>query len=154
MLIQPSTSNFQDCDSPIPVCCPRERLTTNFMRRQVWLLLVLAIHFACPPGAAVSSVAEVAATPNLVIFISDDHGYSDTSLNGALQFRTPNLQRIARAGMTFTHAFAASPSCAPSRAALLTGLMPVRIGAMLNHEMLRSSQSGLVLCRRKAVATL
>ncbi len=72
--------------------------------------------------------------PNLVVFISDDHGYFDSSVAGAGEFHTPNLERLARAGMTFTNAFAASPSCAPSRAALLTGLMPMRTGSMLNHQ--------------------
>jgi uncharacterized sulfatase len=113
-------------------------LTTNFIRRKVLLLFALASQFAFLPGAAVSLVAAAAATPNLVVFISDDHGYSDTSLHGVTQFRTPNFERIAQAGMTFTHAFAASPSCAPSRAALLTGLMPMRNGAMLNHAMPRA----------------
>jgi uncharacterized sulfatase len=44
------------------------------------------------------------------------------------------MLRLADAGISFSHAFAASPSCAPSRAALLTGLMPNRNGAMLNHQ--------------------
>jgi uncharacterized sulfatase len=107
---------------------------TYFMRRQVLIPLAFASHIASLLVAAVSSVAASAATPNLVIFISDDHGYFDTPLSGAMEFGTPNLQRIAHAGMTFTHAFAASPSCAPSRAAFLTGLMPMRNGAMLNHQ--------------------
>ena len=75
-----------------------------------------------------------AAHPNIVVFISDDHGYLDSQVAGATDVRTPNLLRLAHAGMTFTHAFAASPSCAPSRAALLTGLMPARNGSMLNHQ--------------------
>ena len=52
---------------------------------------------------------------------------------GGKDIPTPNMERIARAGMTFSSAFVASPSCAPSRAALLTGLDPMRNGAMLNH---------------------
>ena len=48
--------------------------------------------------------------------------------------RTPNLQRLADAGMMFTRAYVTSPSCAPSRAALLTGLMPARNGAEANHS--------------------
>jgi N-sulfoglucosamine sulfohydrolase len=72
--------------------------------------------------------------PNIVVFIADDHGYLDSSLAGAKEFRTPTFERIAREGITLTHAFAASPSCAPSRAAFLTGLMPIRNGAMLNHQ--------------------
>src|SRR5688572_4163807 len=86
-------------------------------------------------AAAVSaSYAAPKTKPNLVLFISDDHGYADSSVAGAAEFHTPNLQQLADAGMTFTHAFAASPTCAPSRAALLTGLMPARNGAMLNHQ--------------------
>ncbi|MBA3313476.1 MAG: sulfatase [Planctomycetaceae bacterium] len=69
-----------------------------------------------------------------MLILADDLGYLDSTVAGAKDLRTPNLERLARDGMTFTHAFAASPSCAPSRAALLTGLMPARNGAMLNHQ--------------------
>jgi uncharacterized sulfatase len=71
---------------------------------------------------------------NIVIFIADDHGYLDSSVAGSDQFHTPALERLARDGIVLTHAFAASPSCAPSRAAFLTGLMSTRNGAMLNHQ--------------------
>jgi uncharacterized sulfatase len=72
--------------------------------------------------------------PNIVVFLADDHGFLDSELYGAPDVRTPNMLRLAAAGMTFTHAFVASPSCAPSRAALLTGLMPARNGAEANHS--------------------
>jgi uncharacterized sulfatase len=72
--------------------------------------------------------------PNIVVFIADDHGYLDTAFADPKQFRTPAMARLAHDGITLTHVFAASPSCAPSRAALLTGLMPTRNGAMLNHQ--------------------
>lgn len=78
--------------------------------------------------------AAAPSKPNLVVFISDDHGFLDCSIAGASEFHTPNLERLVDAGLTFSQAFAASPSCAPSRAALLTGLMPMRSGAMLNHQ--------------------
>lgn len=74
------------------------------------------------------------ARPNIVVFIADDHSQRDCAPYGATDVRTPNLARLAAAGMTFTHAFVASPSCAPSRAALLTGLMPARNGAEANHS--------------------
>lgn len=74
-----------------------------------------------------------AAKPNLVIFIGDDHSVLDSEPYGAKGIRTPNLRRLADEGLLFTHAFVASPSCAPSRAALLTGLMPARNGAEPNH---------------------
>jgi arylsulfatase A-like enzyme len=75
-----------------------------------------------------------AAAPNIVVFIADDLGWADCSSYGGNEVPTPNMARLARDGITLTHAFVASPSCAPSRAALLTGLDPMRNGAMLNHS--------------------
>ncbi len=77
--------------------------------------------------------AAAAAPPHLVIFLADDLGGLDTSVYGSKDARTPNLERLAAMGMTFDNAFVASPACAPSRAALLTGLMPARNGAEANH---------------------
>ena len=77
---------------------------------------------------------EAAAALNIVVFIADDHGYLDSEVYGAKDVRTPNLLRLAKAGMILTHCFVASPSCAPSRAAMLTGLMPARNGAEANHS--------------------
>ena len=78
--------------------------------------------------------AAAAARPNLVVFIADDLGQLDTTPYGSKEIRTPNFERLARQGLKFTQAFVASPSCAPSRAALLTGLMPARNGAEPNHS--------------------
>lgn len=72
--------------------------------------------------------------PNLVVFLADDHGFHDSQVYGAKDVRTPHMLRLAQSGMTFTHCFVASPSCAPSRAAMLTGLMPARNGAEANHS--------------------
>ena len=72
-------------------------------------------------------------SPNIVILLADDLGWSDCSPFGGKDVPTPNMARLATDGMSFTHAFVVSPSCAPSRAALLTGLDPMRNGAMLNH---------------------
>jgi uncharacterized sulfatase len=81
---------------------------------------------------------DAADSPHVVIFLADDLGWADCSPYGGKDAATPNMARLAAAGMTFTHAFVASPSCAPSRAALLTGLDPMRNGAMLNHARPRS----------------
>jgi uncharacterized sulfatase len=72
--------------------------------------------------------------PHVVVFLADDLGWADCAPNGGKDIRTPNMARLAKDGKTFTHAFVVSPSCAPSRAALLTGLDPMRNGAMLNHS--------------------
>ena len=85
------------------------------------------------PGLARADEA-TAARPDLVIFLADDLGQLDSESYGARELPTPNMRRLAEAGLTFTRAFVASPSCAPSRAALLTGLMPARNGAEANHS--------------------
>jgi N-sulfoglucosamine sulfohydrolase len=83
--------------------------------------------------ALLAAFGAFAAQPNIVVFIADDFSVLDSEVYGARDVRTPNMRRLAEAGLTFTHAFVVSPSCAPSRAALLMGLMPSRNGAEPNH---------------------
>ena len=97
------------------------------------LLRALAILGAPTVAALALPAVEAAETPNIVIFLADDHGIGDSTPYGATDVRTPNMRRIADAGLRFDRAFVASPSCAPSRGALLTGLMPARNGAESNH---------------------
>ena len=66
--------------------------------------------------------------PNVVLFMSDDHGVADSGAYGDGTVRTPTIDRLARQSMRFSRAFAASPLCTPSRAAVHTGLMPFRNG--------------------------
>ena len=73
------------------------------------------------------------ARPNIVLFLSDDHGVDYVGCYGNLAVRTPNIDSLAREGMKFNCVFAASPTCSPSRAALFTGLWPQRNGTMGNH---------------------
>jgi len=71
--------------------------------------------------------------PHIIIYLADDLSWTDVGFNGAKVVKTPNLDAFAQQGMVFDNAFIASPACAPSRAALLTGLMPARNGAENNH---------------------
>jgi arylsulfatase A-like enzyme len=66
--------------------------------------------------------------PNIVIIFTDDQGYSDVGVYGAEGFSTPNLDEIANDGMKFTDFYVGSSVCSPSRAALLTGCYPQRVG--------------------------
>lgn len=94
-------------------------------------LIVPACLLCCI--AAPQPAAADPAPPNMLIYFADDHSLRDSSLYGATDIDTPNMERLAADGMTFHAAFVASPACAPSRAALLTGLMPARNGAEANH---------------------
>ncbi len=60
--------------------------------------------------------------PNFVFILADDLGYGDLGCYGQKKIRTPNIDRLASEGMRFTQAYAGSTVCAPSRAALMTGL--------------------------------
>jgi len=84
-------------------------------------------------GLAAQSGA-VNSLPNFIVYMSDDHGMLFSEPYGASDVRTPNLAKLAAEGLRFTHAFNASPSCGPSRTAMLTGLWPARNGAEPNHK--------------------
>src|SRR3954454_22523985 len=66
--------------------------------------------------------------PNIVIIFTDDQGYGDVGVFGAKGFTTPNLDRMAREGRTFTNFHSSQPVCSASRAGLLTGCYSNRIG--------------------------
>jgi len=65
--------------------------------------------------------------PNVVLIYADDLGYGDLGVYGS-KIRTPNLDRMAAEGVRFTQFYSANPVCSPSRAALLTGRYPTRVG--------------------------
>ena len=71
--------------------------------------------------------------PNIVVYLSDDHGWEYLGCYGNPHIQTPHLDSIAAEGIRFTHAFTPTPTCAPSRSTLYTGLYPARHGAMGNH---------------------
>ena len=81
--------------------------------------------------------------PNVVIIYCDDLGYGDVGCFGAGDILTPNIDRMAADGIKFTEFYSASPVCSPSRAALLTGRMPQRMG--INGVFFPESYTGMPL---------
>jgi arylsulfatase A-like enzyme len=89
-------------------------------------LIVLALLVAlCRPLAA---RAEPARPPNVILILVDDLGWRDLGSYGSTFYDTPNLDRLVARGMRFTNAHTASPLCSPTRASILTGIHPARIG--------------------------
>src|SRR5204863_6976652 len=80
-------------------------------------------------AVTLASAASGAVTrpPNVVMIYADDLGYGDLGCYGS-NLRTPNLDRMAADGAKFNHFYSANPVCSPSRAALLTGRYPTRVG--------------------------
>ena len=66
--------------------------------------------------------------PNVIVIFTDDQGYADVGCFGAKGFETPNLDQLAREGSRFTNFHVAQPVCSASRAGLLTGCYPNRLG--------------------------
>ncbi len=66
--------------------------------------------------------------PNIVVIFADDLGYNDLGCFGGTEIETPHLDRMAKEGRRFTDFYSAGPTCTPSRAGLLTGCYPVRVG--------------------------
>ena len=80
--------------------------------------------------------------PNFIIIFTDDQGYGDLGCFGSTKIKTPHIDRMAKEGRRFTNFMVASPVCTPSRAALLTGCYPKRVG-MHQHVLFPSSTKGL-----------
>ncbi|MDP3431575.1 MAG: sulfatase-like hydrolase/transferase, partial [Bacteroidota bacterium] len=72
--------------------------------------------------------AEKQQNPNIILIFCDDLGYGDLSCYGATQYKTPNLDRMASQGVRFTSFLSAQAVCSASRAGILTGCYPNRVG--------------------------
>jgi arylsulfatase A-like enzyme len=69
-----------------------------------------------------------AAKPNIIVIFTDDQGWGDLSCFGSKEIDTPRIDQMAKEGTKFTDFYVGAPVCSPSRAALLTGCYPARLG--------------------------
>jgi arylsulfatase A-like enzyme len=91
------------------------------MTIRTYILCFCAVTFAF-----LDSSADAAKTPNIVFILTDDMGYSDPSCYGGTLAPTPNIDRLAKEGVRFTHFYDSAPICSPSRCAFITGMYPAR----------------------------
>jgi arylsulfatase A len=110
---------------------------TRKAKMKVTFTLLAALLLA--PLAALTAAE---AKPNFVLIFSDDQGYGDLGCFGSTTIRTPHLDRLAKEGRRFTSFLSASSVCSPSRAALLTGSYPKRLG-MHQGVLFPTSTTGL-----------
>ncbi|PIB34906.1 arylsulfatase [Reichenbachiella sp. 5M10] len=78
--------------------------------------------------SGVSHATESRSRPNVIVIFIDDEGYGDVGCFGATGFETPHIDQLASEGMRFTHFYAAQAVCSASRAGLMTGAYPNRVG--------------------------
>jgi arylsulfatase len=89
-------------------------------------VIAVCIFLICSRFVAAQSTGE--ERPNIVLIFMDDMGYGDVGVYQRHQYTTPNIDALAANGMRFTNFYAAQAVCSASRAALLTGCYPNRIG--------------------------
>jgi arylsulfatase A-like enzyme len=88
-------------------------------------------------------IAQTVQQPNIIIFYVDDLGWQDAQLNDLdkpCPYDTPNITKLAQAGMNFTQGYSPAPTCSPSRAGIITGQHPAKIG--MTHVTLARLQDG------------
>lgn len=91
------------------------------------LLLALALLCAAPSLSRAENRKPL-DRPNILFILADDLGWSDLGCQGSKYYETPNIDRLAQQGLTFTDASTAAPNCAPTRACLMTGRYTPRHG--------------------------
>jgi arylsulfatase A-like enzyme len=104
------------------------------------LLVTLAALLSCRPAQAETTATQ----PNVIIILADDLGYGDTGCYGQKRIKTPNIDRMASQGVRFTDFYAGAPVCTPSRASLMTGCYPQRIGMAATPEPRRPGMANVL----------
>lgn len=95
--------------------------------RWILVFLIVSTLTACTSRAATTK-SKTNEKPNVVVILVDDLGWGDLGSYGAVDARTPNLDRLAREGARLTDCYAAAPVCTPTRAAFMTGRYQHRVG--------------------------
>jgi arylsulfatase len=85
-------------------------------------------RLACLLLLCLAIFAHAGTPPNVILILTDDQGYADLGCYGAKKIKTPRIDQMAAEGIRFTDFYAAANVCTPSRAALLTGCYPQRVG--------------------------
>lgn len=96
------------------------------------LAMLVSTSVTAVPAIAAETAHTSQQQPNILLILTDDLGYNDVGFNGSTDITTPNLDELAANGTSFSQAYVAHPFCGPSRAALMTGRYPHKIGSQFN----------------------
>lgn len=99
-------------------------MKTNNLTFSAQVLVLIVVVAFMPPSQTLGQPSK--STPNVIIIYADDLGYGDLGCYGATKIKTPNIDKLANAGLRFTNGHSTSATCTPSRYALLTGEYPWR----------------------------
>ena len=108
----------------------------------IYWATICTLLLAAWTGTGSTKQAAKQVGPNFVIILCDDLGYGDLGTFGHPTIRTPQLDRMAQEGQKWTNFYVAAPVCTPSRAALMTGRLPIRTGMCSNRRGVLFPDSG------------
>ncbi len=123
-------------------CTRRDLLKTAGLA--AGLAMGLARGAKCAPESA------RAGNPNIILCMTDDQGWGDVSYNGLRQIQTPALDAMAAAGMRLNRFYAAHPSCSPTRASVMTGRHPNRMGCFWPGMPLKAQEMTIAQAVKRA----
>ena len=116
------------------------------MKISTFLFAIICMAF--PPFSKLR--AADAAKPNIILCMTDDQGWGDTSYNGLKKIQTPNMDAMAAAGLRFDRFYAQHPSCSPTRASVMTGRHPYRMGCFWPGMTLRAQEMSIAQAVKRA----
>jgi arylsulfatase A-like enzyme len=87
---------------------------------------------ASPENTRVAPAKDSGPRPNIVMFLTEQHSYLASSLNGNPFIHTPNMERLTARGVSFERTYTSAPLCSPARASLLTGRLPHSLNVNVN----------------------
>jgi len=96
--------------------------------KQFLPLTLTALLLVLPAAFHAAAAPQPAAKPNIVLIMADDQGWGDTGYNGHPELKTPHLDKLAASGLRFDRFYTAHFNCSPTRASVMTGRHPHRMG--------------------------
>jgi len=102
------------------------------------------------PSGTASAAGAQGERPNIILCMTDDQGWGDVSYNGLTQVRTAALDTMAAEGMRFNRFYAGHPSCSPTRASVMTGRHPNRMGCFWPGMKLRTQEVTIAQAVKRA----
>jgi arylsulfatase A-like enzyme len=130
------------------------RLNWKFSRKPLlWTMITagFALHWLVPDATvAFEPDPKLDNRPNIILIIADDMNWDDCGAYGHPSIRTPNIDRLAKHGLKFQHAYLTTNSCSPSRSSIITGKYPHNTGAEQLHWPLPEGSQTFAMALKKA----